>query len=105
MFDRNIVQPIKEILDDGRLWRIDWLGRLTWNPNIPDEPLIQVLISPLKADTRLHPKDLASVNSVEREQRSIYIGTGQLPYLRIGSLWQKGRCRDTFAGVLGGVVN
>jgi hypothetical protein len=98
MAGKNTIPPIKEFPDDGRIWRIDWLGRLLRNPNIPDEPLIEVLISPLKEDTILRPRDLVSIDAVEREQRSIYVGTGQLPYLKIGSLWQKRRCRGALAG-------
>ena len=41
MLGTNIIPPIKDFSDDGRYWRIDWLGRLTWNPKILDAPLTE----------------------------------------------------------------
>ena len=44
MTGKNVIPSIREFPNDGRIWRIDWLGGLQRNPAVPDEPLIQASI-------------------------------------------------------------
>lgn len=98
--EAEILTPtIQEFPAGERIWRVDFLGGLERNPAIPDEPTVQVIISPLR-DSSLRDSDkLASVNAVIDDKRKVIrIGVGQLPYLKIGSLWQKGRLLQYSAG-------
>ncbi|BBP45384.1 hypothetical protein THMIRHAS_07570 [Thiosulfatimonas sediminis] len=63
--------PIKEFPNGN--WTIIWHGRITRNPQVPSEPLIEVGIRSKHGD------------------RTIEIGVGQLPLLKIGSNWRDKR--------------
>ncbi|WP_046157834.1 hypothetical protein [Chromobacterium vaccinii] len=92
---RKAIPKIKEFPDDGRIWRVDWFGGVERNPQIPSEPKIQLIISPV-VDGAI---DYAASNSVNHEERSsISIGIGQLPLITIGSLWQNRHCLIESAG-------
>lgn len=67
------VPPISEFAIDGNPWRIDWLGAIERNDNI-SEPTIRVI--------------LGSEDGGQRKIRNI--GVGQLPFLRVGSVWKEG---------------
>jgi hypothetical protein len=89
------IPAIKEFPKDGRIWRVDWFGAVERNYDIPTEPYLQVVISPLRQGAT----DYASNNSVVHDDRkTILIGVGQLPLLSIGSLWQEGHCLPGRAG-------
>ena len=76
-----------------------FLGGLQRNPDIPDEPTIQVSIRPLRDALQKDPDELARTTAVVDEDRTtILIGVGQLPYLKIGSLWTDGRCLPIWSG-------
>ncbi|MCC2605624.1 hypothetical protein [Planctobacterium marinum] len=95
------IPRIKEFPADDQYWRVDWFGAVKQNPNIPTEPYIQILISPLAENSLIHsePKDLASSRSVIKEkQQTILIGSGQLPLISIGSIWHNGYCQPAKAG-------
>lgn len=89
------IPAIKEFPKDGRIWRLDWFGAVERNYDIPTEPYVQVVISPLRQGAT----DYASNNSVvHNDRKTILIGVGQLPLLSIGSLWQEGHCLPDRAG-------
>ncbi len=89
------IPAIKEFPKDGRIWRVDWFGAVERNYDIPTEPYLQVVISPLRQGAT----DYASNNSVVHDDRkTILIGVGQLPLLFVGSLWQEGHCLPDRAG-------
>ncbi len=89
------IPSIKEFPKDGRVWRIDWFGGVERNYDIPSEPYLQVVISPLHQGAA----DYASNSSVVHDDRkTILIGVGQLPLLSIGSLWLEGHCLPDRAG-------
>lgn len=89
------IPRIKEFPHDGRTWRVDWFGAVARNDNVPSEPSIEVIISPL----RLGGFDLSSVSAVEDDKRTlIRVGVGQLPFIVIGSLWIDGYCQREKAG-------
>lgn len=86
------VAVIKEFPQDGRIWRINWLGAVH-RSSATAEVKIDVLLSPEKMD-------LASIGRQEvLEQKhfdgktclNVQVGVGLLPFLTIGSLWKKGQ--------------
>ncbi len=78
--------PIKEMPGDGRVWRVDWFGGVSYDVNVPTEPKIGIFISPVTDGVI---KNYASQQSVcGDEQKIIHVGVGQLPLLSIGSLWK-----------------
>lgn len=92
---RKVIPRIKEFPDDGRIWRVDWFGGVERNSQVPSEPKIQLIISPVVDGAT----DYAASNAVNHEERrSISIGVGQLPLVTIGSLWQNRRCLVESAG-------
>lgn len=92
---RKAIPRIKEFPDDGRIWRVDWFGGVERNSQIPSEPKIQLIISPVVDGAT----DYAAISAVNHEERrSISIGVGQLPLVTIGSLWQNRRCLVESAG-------
>ncbi|MCG9053523.1 hypothetical protein LH447_10530 [Laribacter hongkongensis] len=92
---RKAIPRIKEFPDDGRIWRVDWFGGVERNPQVPSEPKIQLIISPVVDGAA----DYAASNAVNHEERrSISIGVGQLPLVTIGSLWQNRHCLVATAG-------
>lgn len=92
---QKAIPRIKEFPDDGRIWRVDWFGGVERNPQVPSEPKIQLIISPVVDGV----SDYAASNAVNHEERrSISIGVGQLPLVSIGSLWQNRHCLIESAG-------
>lgn len=75
---------IKEFRKDGCFWRIDWLGQVHPNPDIESEPKIDVLLTKLKDGYT----DTLSNRDLTEEQEVASIGIGQLPLLRVGSIWK-----------------
>ena len=41
---------ILEFPHDGRVWRVDWFGEVSRNPEVPSEALVETFISPLCRD-------------------------------------------------------
>lgn len=93
---RTVIPQIKEFPDDGRIWRIDWVGNVELNPAIPSEPRLEVSMVPLRDG--IGDKYDSTSSAINSERREIYIGVGQLPVLMIGSLWKQGRCLQERAG-------
>ncbi|MBE5529319.1 hypothetical protein A9J41_04360 [Laribacter hongkongensis] len=92
---RKAIPKIKEFPDDGRIWRVDWFAGVERNSQVPSEPKIQLIISPV-VDGATDYSASSSVNHEER--RTITIGVGQLPLVTIGSLWQNQHCLVATAG-------
>ncbi len=94
------VPRIKEFPNDGRFWRVDWLGALTPNPQITTEPHLQVIISPFLSNPADLPIDqLASTRATNAAQQTVIkIGVGQLPFIEIGSVWRDGIHQGIYAG-------
>lgn len=89
------VPPIQELSRDERPWRIDWLGSSQRNENVPTDPSIEVVISPLKGG-EINSSTKGVVTSAD--QQRVHIGVGQLPFLRIGSVWCQGRVQRRAIG-------
>ena len=99
------IPRIKEFPSDNRYWRVDWFGAIQPNPKLPREPILQVVITPFKTPdiSALPPNKLASASSglVDyTDQRTISIGTGQLPAVCVGSIWRNSECQQQLAGQL-----
>jgi hypothetical protein len=97
------IPGIKEFPSDDQYWRVDWFGAIQPNPKVVREPALQVIITPFKTpDIKLlTPNKLASASSSlvdYNEQRTILIGTGQLPMLCIGSIWRNNEFQPQLAG-------
>ena len=88
---------ILEFPHDGRIWRVDWFGEVSRNPDVPSEALVEIFISPLVDDpVSVDPSSNHAVHHTERKR--IEIGVGQLPYVHIGSLWKNGERMEIQAG-------
>src|ERR1700746_4020714 len=83
------VYAIDAFPDDDLLWRIEWIGGVGYNTSIPGEPQIDVCLAQLPKDEK-NPLS-ARARSSQVEKRTVNIGVGLLPYVWIGSLWQKRR--------------
>ncbi|WNB77187.1 hypothetical protein [Methylomonas koyamae] len=91
---RKKIPKIKEFPDDGRIWRVDWFGGVERNEQVPSEPKIQLIISPVVDES-----DFAASRAVNHAERQVIsIGVGQLPLVTIGSLWQNRRRLISTAG-------
>ncbi len=79
---------IQEFRFNDRPWRLDWLGRIDYSGSSQSEPRILAYLSEL----RPVPGKLLSNDSLaeSREQRVVPIKIGQLPLLKIGSMWIDG---------------
>lgn len=79
---------IEELRFNGRPWRLDWIGRLSFPSSSQSEPRISVYLSELDPRYR---KVLSNESLAEpRKHRVAAIKVGQLPLLRIGSVWLDG---------------
>ncbi len=91
----TIIPPIREFPKDGRRWRIDWLGAIRPNHERAYERTIDVIISPVR-DGIVNPFKPGDV--LKEERQIIRIGIGQLPLLKIGSIWKEGQLQNQTAG-------
>lgn len=79
---------IKEFQFDGNLWRLDWLGRLSYPQSVQSEPDISVYLSQIRADYKSVLANDALADPLQH--RIAKVKVGQLPLLRIGSVWSDG---------------
>ena len=82
------VYTIEEFPDDGRFWRIEWIGGVRYNPTVPSDPLMDVCLTQLP-DGESNPLSARSRSSESKFVAKI--GVGLLPFISIGSVWQNGR--------------
>ncbi|MDQ2843053.1 MAG: hypothetical protein M3Y72_18845, partial [Acidobacteriota bacterium] len=68
---------------DDLLWRIEWIGGVGYNANVPSEPLIDICLAQLPAGER-NPLNARSRSS--QTKRTVRIGIGLLPYISIASV-------------------
>src|SRR5271165_439018 len=83
------VYAIDAFPDDDLLWRIEWIGGVGYNTSVPSEPQIDVCLAQLPKGEK-NPLS-ARARSSQVEKRTAKIGVGLLPYVWIGSVWQKRR--------------
>lgn len=84
------IYKIEQFPQDGRPWRVDLFGEVSRNDPVPSDPLIEVLMSPVRLDeARVH--GIASNLAVDRSRRrSFWVNAGYLPFVRMGSVWRDG---------------
>lgn len=102
------IPRIKEFPADNQYWRVDWFGAIKQNPNIPTEPYLQIIISPLRENVSIHfpSNELAATIITDLEKRkTILVGAGQLPLISIGSIWRNGVCQSAKAGTTETIYN
>ncbi|MBQ4845741.1 hypothetical protein [Pseudoalteromonas sp. MMG005] len=95
------IPKISEFPCDDRYWRVDWFGAIERNPNVPSEPFLQIVISPLIQNESIDStaKHLASTHVTNYDDQTVIkIGVGQLPFISIGSIWLNGQCQAAKAG-------
>src|SRR5271166_913327 len=84
------VYAIDGFPDDDLLWRIEWLGgrwlQYERSQRAPDRCLFGAA-----PQRREEPAQRTSAFLSSREERTVKIGIGLLPYVWIGSVWQKRR--------------
>lgn len=77
---------------DGRIWRVDWFGSVFLDQLQAFNPAIEVLLSPL-CEQETHPNRLGWKDAEEVDptaQRIVNIRVGELPAVRLGTLWKNG---------------
>lgn len=93
------IPKIKEFPQDGRFWRVDWIGAQVPSSEITTEPFIQIYLSPFTISSDAPPSKLVSKNAVDwSEQKTIDVGVGQLPFIENGSIWKEGARQKVLAG-------
>lgn len=85
---------IKQLSPDDRPWRIDWFGEVSYPDGASQrsQPSVAVSISPLACDIEDRQALLSSDATYHRQQRTRRIPIGLLPCIKIGDIWQRGRC-------------
>lgn len=83
--------------DDDRMWRIEWLDGLELSPSLSTEPCVRVVLRPFQEGPNRQPEAGQVVKTPE--SRTALVGVGQLPVLRAGSLWVKGRLQENHPGL------
>lgn len=73
---------------DGQFWRVEWFGGISYNPEVPSDPLIEVALALLPTSER---DPLSLISRQEWRRRRTEIGVGLLPYVSIGSVWHDQR--------------
>lgn len=74
-------------------WRVDWIGKVAYNPHVDSEPVAQVLFTALRG---LDSPALKNEELLDEHQNA-WIGVGQLPLVSIGSVWINGRQHSTLS--------
>src|ERR1700741_4999621 len=83
------VYAIDAFPDDDLLWRIEWIGGVGYNTRVPSEPQIDFCLAQLPKGEK-NPLS-ARARSPQVEKRTVKFVVGLLPYVWIGSVWQKRR--------------
>lgn len=78
---------------DDRIWRVDWFGQVAYPGAVRQyrQPCIKVAISPW-LDAPDSSASSGDFHTDIAEQRHVWIPLGALSMVRIGDLWQDGRC-------------
>jgi len=87
-----VLPPIPELTPDEGVWRVDWLGELSYPVTVPmqSQPSMQVTLSALHCRPDDHDALLLPSATDHAHQRDVWVPVGVLPMIAIGSLWRKG---------------
>lgn len=84
-----VIEEFKDASRPGSTWRLNWFGGVERDPKVATEYKLQVVLTKVKDDVRgaWHTE-----RAVEQDiLRVVPVGVGQLPLLRMGSLWRDGK--------------
>lgn len=82
------VYAIDAFPDDDLVWRIDWIGGVSYNADAPSDPLIDVCLARLPTG---EANPLSARSRSSQTKRTVKIGVGLLPYIANASVWQQRR--------------
>lgn len=83
-----VIEEFKDENRPGSTWRLNWFGAVERDPDVATEYKLQVILTLVKEDSL---GDWHTEAAVEQDiLRMVRVGVGQLPLLRIGSLWKDG---------------
>lgn len=82
------IQEFEDKNDPSSRWRLNWIGSVERDPKVATEYKIQITLVKLKSglNTGLHHDSAVAAD----EPRRVKVGVGQLPLLKVGSVWQDG---------------
>lgn len=92
-----VIEEFKDTSRPGSIWRLNWFGGIVRDPEAAIEYKLQVVLTKVRDDAKgaWHTED-----AVEQDiLRMVPIGVGQLPLLRMGSLWRDGKLEILRSGV------
>jgi hypothetical protein len=72
------VYAIEDFPADELLWRIEWIGGVGYNANVPSDPLIDVCLAQLPVG---EANQLSARSRSSQTKRTVRIGIGLLPLL------------------------
>jgi hypothetical protein len=97
---------------DNRIWRVEWVSNIGYNPAVPSESAFSAILSPFSDEVQKEYEENSFEDDryfykksdvIEKDAIEVYIGVGQSPLIDIGSLWKNGFCikenvgkRETF---------
>ena len=82
----DAVYVIDAFPDDDFLWRIDWIGGVSYNADVPSDPLIDVCLAQLPAgEAESAQHKIALLTNEKNGEDPCY------PTLQIASVWQRRR--------------
>lgn len=94
--------------NDGRIWRVEWIYDVKYNPAVPSESLFVASIAPLTEDAQEkyesgiqdNIKQFYKAEYVDKnELTEIEVGVGQSALIDIGSLWKNGVLINSNVGI------
>lgn len=91
-----VIEEFKDASRPGSTWRLNWFGGVERDPKVATEYKLQVVLTKVKDDARgaWHTE-----RAVEQDiLRMVPVGIGQLPLLRMGSLWRDGKLETLRSG-------
>ena len=80
------VYAIDDLPDDDLLWRIEWVGGVSFNASVPSDPLMNVCLAQLPAG---ETNPLSARARSFQTKRTARISVGLLPYISISSVWRR----------------
>lgn len=92
-----VIEEFKDTSRPGSTWRLNWFGGIERDPEVATEYKLQVVLTKVKDDAKgaWHTEDAVEQDNL----RMVPIGVGQLPLLRMGSLWRDGKLEMLRSGV------
>lgn len=92
-----VIEEFKDDSRPGSTWRLNWFGGIERDPEVATEYKLQVILTKVKDDAT---GDWHTEEAVEQDTlRMVPIGVGQLPLLRMSSLWRDGELVRLRSGI------